>query len=710
MPDISFVGRLLAEMTLEEKLGQLNMINAIEPPDGREVMEQQIAAGTIGSVLNIHGAEKTGALQRLAVDQSRLKIPLLFGLDVLHGHYTISPIPLAEAGAFDPELWARTARMSAEEAVRAGITLTFAPMLDVSRDPRWGRIAECPGEDPWVACRYAEARVRAFQDSDLAKPGSIAATAKHIGAYGAVSAGRDYDSVDVSERLLAEVYLPPFFAAVKAGVAAVMPSFNDVGGIPMTAHGGILNDLLRNQWGFDGVVVSDYMAVAELIVHGVAEDTSAAAALALRSGVDIDMQSQAYVRGLPAALQRGDISLDNIDRAVHRVLQLKLRLGLFDDPYRRIALPPLSAETVAQYTALTREAARRSIVLLKNERDLLPLPRKAKRIALIGPLADSPLDMFGPWFAAAPMQSVTIVQGLRNALPNADIRQAEGAPIEGDDESGIPAAVAAARDMDIVILAIGETKEISGEAHSRGRIDLPGRQRALAEAILALGKPTIVILSHGRPLAVPWLFERADAVLATWFLGSEAGHAIADVLTGAYNPTAKLAATWPYDAGQIPIYFSRRSTGRPAAPDVYFSARHLDLPYEPQFHFGHGLSYTRFVVSNLTATPAEISAGGSITVEAAVANLGNVAGEETMFLFLRDPVASIARPVLELKGVAKAVLASGERKSVRFVLGYDDLAFLDRKLTPRVEPGIFEIFIGPSAERARLISTTVRCR
>jgi len=701
------IERLIGAMTLEEKLGQLNMINAIEPPDGPEEMARQIRAGLVGSVLNVHGAEKTNALQRIALEESRLKIPLIFSLDVLHGHYTIFPIPLAEAGAFDPVLWEETARASAEETTRAGISLTFAPMLDICRDPRWGRIAECPGDDPFVGCRFAEAKVRGFQGGDLASGDSVAATAKHLGAYGAVAAGRDYDSVDVSERLMREVYLPPFEAAVKAGVAAIMPSFNDLAGIPMTANGNVLDDLLRRTWGFDGVIVSDYMAVAELMAHGVAADIPAAAALALKAGVDIDMQAQAYLKGLPIALERGAVAMADIDRAVRRVLALKERLGLFDDPWRRVSMPPLSVHDQARLTALARESAKRSIVLLKNEGPVLPLASDNRKIALIGPLADSPLDMFGPWFAAAPMESVTILQGLRAALPDAEIRHVAGVTIEGDDESGIPAAVEAARAMDVVILALGETKEISGEAHSRGRIGLPGRQRALAEAVLALGKPVIVLLSHGRPLALPWLFERAAAALSTWFLGSEAGHAIADVLTGAYNPSGRLAVTWPYDVGQIPIYHARRSTGRPAHPDVYFSARHLDLPIEPQFHFGHGLSYTCFAVDNVIATPVEIGPGETVTVDVDVSNEGDRAGEQTLFLFLRDPVASVARPMLELKSVKKAGLAPGERQVVRFQLSPDDLSFLDRNLQPCTEAGTFEIYVGPSADRTQLKSATI---
>ena len=703
------VDRLLAGMTLAEKLGQLNMIDAGMPPDGEAEMERQIREGGIGSLLNIFDTARLNAWQRMAVEDSRLKIPLILCLDVLHGHYTIFPIPLAEAGAFDPALWERTARASAEETTRAGLALTFAPMLDVCRDPRWGRIAECPGEDALVASRYAQAKVRGLQGAGLASPNAVAATAKHLGAYGAVAAGRDYGSVDVSERQLAETYLPPFRAAVEAGVAAIMPSFNDLAGVPMTAHGAMLNDLVRGHWGFDGVMVSDYTAVAELMAHGVAGDLVEAAALALNAGIDIDMQDQAYVRGLPDALKRGLVAMADIDRAVRRVLELKLRLGLFDDPYRRVTAPALSAADRATLTALARNAAARSVVLLKNERNVLPLSRDTKKIALVGPLADAPLEMFGPWFAAAPFESVTILQGLRAALPQADIRHVPGVAIEGDDETGIAAAVAAGRAADIVLLPLGETKDMSGEAHSRGRIELPGRQRALAEAMLALGKPTVAILSHGRPLALPWLFERAGAVLATWFLGSEAGHGIADVLTGAHNPSARLAVTWPADGGQIPIFHSQRATGRPANSEVYFSNRHIDLPIEPQFRFGHGLSYTRFAVTKVAATPTEFTADQTVVVEAEIANEGAVAGEETVFVFVRDPVASVARPVLELRGFAKLTLAPGERRSVRFALKRDDFSFLDAKLEPRVEPGAFEILLGPCADRKRLRSVTIRC-
>jgi beta-glucosidase len=698
---------LLAAMTLDEKLGQLNMIDAGAPPGGEAGLARDIRAGRIGSLLNVYGADETGALQRIAVLESRLRIPLLLGYDVLHGHRTIFPIPLAEACAFDPALWEATAQAAAQEATRDGLALTFAPMLDVARDPRWGRMAESPGEDAWLASRFGEAKIRGLQGNDLASPERLAAVAKHIGAYGAVAGGREYASADVSERDLEEVHLPPFGAAARAGVAAVMPSQNDVAGIPANAHGGILNGFLRGRAGFAGVVISDYLSIAELIVHGIATDLPQAAVCALHAGVDIDMQSQAYVGALPAALDQGAVTIDDIDRAVRRVLTLKARLGLFDDPFARTGQPPLTPAAQARLAALARDAARRSIVLLKNEGGVLPLSGRVRRIALVGPLADAPLEMFGPWFAAAGLEAATIRDGLRAALPEAEIRHVAGVPIEQDDERGIAEAVAAGQGADIVILSLGEAKTLSGEAHSRGRIGLPGRQRALAEALLGLGKPTVAVLSHGRPLTLPWLFARADAVLATWFLGSQAGHGIADVLTGAHNPSGRLGLTWPVDVGQIPVFHSARPTGRPGRDDVHYSSRHIDLPVAPQFWFGHGLSYTRFRVTRLDASPT-FRFGETVVIEAEVANEGDVAGEETVFLFVRDPVACVARPALELKGVAKAVLAPGASQVVRFTLRPDDFAYLDQHLKARTDPGLFEIFVGPSAEARRLTTTTIR--
>ncbi len=706
----NLVDRLMAAMTLEEKLGQLNMIDAGQPPYEREELHRQIRAGRVGSLLNTYGMEDVDAQQRMAVEESRLRIPLLFGYDVLHGHRTIFPLPIAEACAFDPDLWERTARASVEEAGRDGLTLTFAPMLDVCRDPRWGRIAEGPGEDAHVAARYAESKVRGFQGSDLAARETMAATAKHFVAYGAPAGGRDYGSADISERQLAETYMPPFEAAVRAGVAAIMPSFNDLAGVPMTANGALLNGWARNRWGFKGVMVSDYTAIVELIAHGIAADIAEAAAQALNAGVDISMQDQAFVLGIPDALRRGLVEMETIDRAVRRVLELKARLGLFDDPRRRLAAPPLTQKEKSGLSALAREAARRSAVLLKNERNVLPLARDTKRIAVIGPLGDDPLQMFGCWFAAAGFESATIVQGLRAALPGTEVRHVAGTHIYEPGESGIAEAVEAARGAELVILALGETKEMTGEAQGRGHLDLPGSQRALAEAVLALGRPTVAVICAGRPLTLPWLFERADAALATWFLGSEAGHGIADILTGSHNPGGKLCVTWPYDVAQIPIFHSQRPTGRPANPDVYFCNRHVDLPIPPQFPFGHGLSYTRYAVRGLSATPDEFGPDQTLQVEAEIANEGERAGEETVFLFLRDPVAEVGRPVMELKAFAKVALQPGERGKVRFALAPSDLDYLGRDLKPRRDAGGFEILVGPSADRTRLASVKVRMR
>jgi beta-glucosidase len=702
------IDRLLARMTLEQKLGQLNMVDGSLPHNGHAALEDDIRAGRVGSVLNVYGAP-TRALQRIAVAESALGIPLFFGLDVLHGHHTIFPVPLAEAGAFDPNLWRLTARAAAEEATGDGIDLTFAPMLDVSREPRWGRIVESPGEDSLVASRYAVAKVQGFQGDDLSRPDAIAATAKHFVAYGAVIAGREYASVDISERQLRETHLPPFEAAVRAGVAAIMPAFNDVAGVPMSAHRALMRKLVRETWGFGGVMLSDYNAVAELAAHGLARDAGEAAALALDAGMDIDMHALAYPRALPAAIEQGRATVAQIDAAVRRVLRLKQALGLFDEPFRRSGAAPLASARRAEITALARDAARRSIVLLRNDPAILPLARDLRRVALIGPLADAPLEMLGPWFAAAGIDGhISIREGLEAALGRGRIGFAEGVPMTADDASGIPDALALARQADVIVLALGEPKTLTGEGNSRGHIGLPGRQRDLAEALFALGKPTVTILTHGRPLALPWLFAKPGAVLATWFLGSQAGHAIADVLIGATNPGGKLAITWPVDVAQIPIHFAERATGRPGRPDEHFTSRWIDLPLEPQFPFGHGLSYTTFEISELRATPFAPRIGDAIEVEATVRNTGGTAGEETVFLFIRDPVATIARPKLELKDFVKVMLAPGEAQPVRFAFTTDDLGYLDADLTPRIDPGDIDILIGPSADAKRLMRTTIK--
>ena len=704
------IDTLLATMTVAEKIGQLNMVassGVVTGPGELHDLHEGIRAGRIGNLLNLWGADETRAVQRLAVEQSRLGVPLLMGLDVIHGHRTIFPVSLAEACQFAPALWEKTARVAAEEATEDGVALTFAPMLDVARDPRWGRIIESPGEDTWVASQMAAAKTRGFQGRDLGARDSLAATAKHLCAYGAVTAGREYASADVSERTLQEIYLPPFAAAVAAGVAAIMPAFIDVAGAAMTANAKLLQGWLRGVIGFDGVLISDYNAVAELLKHGVAADLVEAAALALNAGVDIDMTSGAYMQCLPEALERGLITMSAIDASVRRVLKLKERLDLFDDPYRRGSVPPKAASAVER-RELARDAGRRAIVLLSNRTEVLPLSPEIRRIAVIGPLAAAPREMLGSWASAGrPDDAVSILEGLKAALPQCRIDHAAGVDVAGQDTDGIPAAVGLCAAAETVVLCLGESAAMSGEAASRVDLGLPGRQRALAEAVLGLGKPVVVTLSSGRPLTLPWLFERAGAVLATWFLGQEAGRAIADVVTGKFNPTGRLPVSWPRHVGQVPIFYNELPSGRPFAPGVHYSSTYLDAPPTPQFPFGHGLSYSRFSLFDLHCEPTRVEGDDTIDVSVAVHNESVLDGEATVFLFVRDPVASIARPLLELKGVQKVVLKAGERKDVMWRLPVADLSFVGQSLDRVLEPGRFEIHVGQSADAANLLSAAI---
>jgi beta-glucosidase len=702
---------LLATMTIAEKIGQLNMVasfRAVTGPGALRDVDEGIRAGRIGNLLNLWGADEAQAVQRLAVEESRLGIPLLLGLDVIHGHRTIFPVPLAEACLLAPDLWEKTARAAAEEATEDGIAMTFAPMLDVARDPRWGRVVEGPGEDPWIASQIATAKTRGFQGHDLAAANSLAATAKHFCAYGAVTAGREYASVDVSERTLREIYLPPFSSAVVAGTAAIMPAFNDVAGVPMTANAPLLHGWLRGHLGFDGVLISDYNAIAELLNHGVAEDIVEAAALALKAGVDIDMVSNAYVQGLPEALARGLVTMAEIDASVRRVLNLKQRLGLFDDPYRRGRVRHGAEHEAADRRKLAREVARRAIVLLTHGGSLLPLSPEIRHIVLIGPLAAASDEMLGPWASAGSGQkAVSILEGLAAALPQCRIDCARGVDSTGQGTDGISAAIDLCHDAEVVVLCLGETASMSGEAASRAGLGLSAGQRALAEAVFTLGKPVVVLLSSGRPLAVPWLFERADAALATWFLGSEAGNAVADVLTGKFNPTGKLPITWPRHGGQVPIFYNQRPSGRPTKAGEPYTSAYLDVPVTPQFPFGHGLSYSRFALRDLRCSPSHVKAGEFLDVSVTVRNDSQVDGEATLFLFVRDVVASVARPLLELKGVLKIGLAAGMSGDVTWRLPVEDLAFIGPRLDPILEPGRFKIEVGQSADAAELLTGIV---
>jgi beta-glucosidase len=702
-------------MTLPEKLGQLTMTAggyAVTGPVRVEDPTGAIVAGTIGNLLNVVGADEVFRMQRLAVEESRLRVPLLIGFDVIHGHRTLFPVPLAETALFDPLTWALSAREAAVEASADGVAMTFAPMLDVSRDPRWGRGVEGPGEDPWLAARFAEAKVRGFQGSDLAAPGALAAVAKHFCAYGPVTAGREYASVDISERTVHEVHLPAFAAGVACGVAAVMPAFNDLAGVPMTANAALLRDCLRGRLHFDGVIVSDYNAIGELINHGVAANLTEAAALALNAGVDIDMMANAYRHGLPGAVERELVSLAQIDAAVRRVLVLKERLGLFEDPYRRGRIAQAAA-SLAERRVLARAVSARAIVLLKNERSVLPLADSVRRLGVIGPLADAAAEMGGPWPGAADCEThVSVLAGLAAGLPEVQILHARGVAIDGESMADAGAAIDVCAQADTILMCLGEAAAMSGEAASRAHLGLPGRQRAFAQAVLerarALGKPVVALLFSGRPLIVPWLIERADAVLACWFLGSEAGNAIADVLTGRISPSGRTPVTWARAAGQIPLFFGQRPSGRPADPKDPFTSKYLDTPNEPLFAFGHGLSYGRFALSNLRVMPEQVRESDTIEVRVDVTNEGARAAEETAFLFIHDKLASIARPLLELKGFGKIVLEPGDKGTITLHLQAAQLRFLGIDLTPVFEAGEVEILVGPCADRAQLLSASIQ--
>ena len=711
---INRVEQLIRAMTLAEKLGQLTMTASGYTVTGPIIAgdsTDSIRDGTLGNLLNMVGAEHCHEMQRLAVEGSRLGIPLLIGLDIIHGHRTQFPVPLAETACFDPGTWTLTAREAAIEAAADGLALTFAPMLDISRDPRWGRGVEGPGEDPWLGTRLAEAKVHGFQGDDLTAADSLAACAKHFCAYGPVTAGREYAAVDISERTVHEVHLPPFTAAIKAGVATFMPSFTDLAGIPMTIHVGLLRGWLREKHGFDGVIISDYNAIGELIKHGVAADHIEAATLALKAGVDIDMMADAYRRGLPIALERGWVTMEDIDASVRRVLLLKGRLGLFDDPYRRGSKADTAAAR-ARRRRIARDAATRSIVLLKNERETLPLGA-VRTLALIGPMADAGPEMGGPWGAAQDFAShVSPLAGLSHAFGAADILHEAGVGIRDDDTTGIAAAVDLCERADAIVLCVGEAANMSGEAASRALLDLPGQQKNLVESVLAraqgLGKRVTVVLFSGRPLVLPWLFDKADAVVAAWFLGSEAGNAIAAVLAGAVSPSGRTPMAWPRAVGQIPVFFGQRPSGRPFDPEDHYTSKYLDIPNEPLFPFGHGLTYGRFTLSNLRVTPGRVAETDTLEVRVDIKNVGKQRAEETVFLFTHDKVATVTRPLLELKGFGKIALDPGASGTVTLQLPATELKFPGLDLQPVFEPGELEILVGPCADRRQLLLATVQ--
>jgi beta-glucosidase len=685
------IDALLARMTLEEKLGQLTQYTASEPQ-----LDELIARGLVGSVFNFGGAAATNRLQRIATQQSRLGIPLLFGHDVIHGYRTIFPNPLAIAATWDPAAAELTARTAAREARAAGIRWTFAPMVDIARDPRWGRIAEGAGEDPFLGSAMARAQVRGFQGADPAAGDAVLACAKHFAAYGAAEAGRDYNTTDLSERTLREVYLPPFRAAVDEGVASLMTGFNAINGVPATVNAHLLQSILREEWGFDGFVVSDYEAVEQLIPHGVAATAEEAAVKSILAGVDMNMVDGAYTT-LARAVEEGRLPEAVVDRAVRRVLRAKAQAGLFSTP-----LTPEDGEARVTLLPAHREAARsvaeKAIVLLRNEGDLLPLSKTVGTLALIGPFVDDGQQMLGSWYAAGKgEESTTILQAVRGEVsPKTRVLHEKGIDIlEGTDE-GIANAVAAAREADVVVAFLGEAGRMSGEARSRVSLAMQGRQQELLEALVATGKPVVLVVKSGRPLAIEWAAEHVPAILYGWFLGTEAGPALANVLFGDVSPSGKLPVTIPRSVGQIPIYYNHLRTGRPATEGEYTS-KYIDSPNEPLWPFGHGLSYTTFRYGDLRLDADSMTATGSITVSAAVTNRGARPADEIVQLYLADPVASLSRPVKELKGFQRISLRPGETKRLSFTITREALEFFDGERWV-AEPGTFRVWIGPSSQ------------
>ncbi len=714
LPVPAFVDSLLQQMTVAEKAGQLTLLpsawgggvaTALNPPTNGPSFEQQleeVAKMRLTGVFNGNGAEMARRMQTVAMTGARLKIPLLFAADVIHGHRTIFPVPVGEAASFEPELAERTARMAAYEAAAAGIDWTFAPMVDIARDQRWGRTMEGAGEDVHLGMLIAAARVKGFQGKDLKDNDAMLACAKHFAAYGAAEAGLDYNTVDVSERTLREVYLPPFKAGFDAGALSAMASFNEISGIPSTGNEWLMRTILRGEWSFEGFVVSDYTGDMEMIDHGFAADAREAAKLAFLAGVDMSMTSGFYRDHLPDLVEKGEVPVERLNESVRKVLAMKARLGLFDDPFRRIDLKREKARSrTRQALALSREAGRKSIVLLKNEGDLLPLPKSGRRIAIIGPFAEGQHDINGPWVVYGDNKlAVDLATGVRAAVADkASVSVALGSGVEEPLAGGIAAAVAAAQAADVVLLAIGESENMSGEAQSRTDITVPAPQMELAEAVAKTGKPIVVVLKNGRALALSDAVADSGAILVTWFLGSESGHSIADVLFGDYSPAGRLPCSFPRAAGQQPYYYNHKPTGRPnpEGPLQPYKAHYRGIPNSALYPFGHGLTYGKAEYSDLSV-PGTLAWDGEISVSAKITNRGGRAIEEVVQLYIRDRTASVTRPVRELKAFRKLALAAGASETVTFKLRRDQLLFIGRENKPTVEPGLFDVWIAPSAE------------
>ncbi len=713
------IDALLKKMTIEEKIGQLNQYSfdwrATGPITVKRDQEEAIKAGKVGSMLNVLGATYTRQYQEIAM-QSRLKIPLLFGQDVIHGYKTTFPIPLAEASSWDLEAMELSARIAATEAAAGGIHWVFGPMVDIARDPRWGRVMEGAGEDTYLGSKIAYARVKGFQGK-LGDTNAVMACAKHFAAYGAAVGGRDYNSVDMSNRMLWETYLPPFKAAVDAGVSTLMNSFNDINGIPASGNKYILSDILKGKWKFKGFVVSDWGSIGEMVAHGYAKDKKGAALAAITAGTDMDMESNAYRENLAQLVKEKQVSIALVDDAVRRILRKKFELGLFDDPFKFSNLERQKRElNNPEHTKIAREIAGKSIVLLKNipllggsGAGVLPLSKDIKTIAFIGPMVKPLRANHGAWaINLKDVDSSYIVsqwKGLENKVgKNTQLLYAKGCEIEGENKDGFADAIAIANQSDVVILSIGERFDMAGEARSRSNIHLPGVQEDLVKAIMATGKPVVVLINAGRPLIFNWTADNVPAILYTWWLGSEAGNAIADVLFGDVNPSAKLPMSFPREEGQIPIYYNNFNTGRPFENNQNspFRSAYIDLPSTPKFSFGFGLSYTAFEYSDLKLSKKKMKNTENLEVSVNITNTGNFSGEEIVQLYIRDRVGSVVRPIMELKDFQKIKLNAGETKTIKFIIDNQKLSFYNDKLEYKSEPGDFDLMIGASSSDIRL--------
>lgn len=728
------VQALLEKMTLEEKIGQLNLLT---PGGGvatgsvvSKNVEAKIKAGQVGGLFGVAGPERVRIAQELAVNNTRLKIPLLIGSDVIHGYKTTFPIPLGLSSSWDMALMEKVARIAATEATADGINWNFSPMVDIARDPRWGRIAEGAGEDPYLGSAIAKAMVKGYQGIDLMEPNTMLACVKHFALYGASEAGRDYHSVDMGKVKMFNQYLPPYKAAIDAGVTSVMTSFNDVDGIPASGNKWLLTDLLRDRWGFNGFVVSDYTSVNEMTTHGLG-NLQAVSALSLKAGLDMDMVGEGFLTTLKKSVDEGKVTEDEITQACRRVLEAKYKLGLFKDPYRYLDGNRAKRDILtAEHRQAAREIAARSFVLLKNHHQILPIKKDAK-IALVGPLADSRNNMLGTWAPTGnPDLAVTVLEGFKNVAPGARITYAKGANITDDPELAkkvnvfgprimidkrppknlLEEAIKVAQQADVVIAVVGEATEMSGEAASRTNISIPDSQKKLINALVETGKPIALVLMSGRPLVITEELKQPIGILQVWHPGVEAGNAIADVVFGNYNPSGKLTATWPRNVGQIPIYHSVKNTGRPTPLGEFqkFKSNYLDSPNSPLLPFGYGLSYTAFEYSDLTLDKTEIGPQESITAKVTLKNTGEYDGEQVVQLYLRDVVRSITPPVKQLKGFKKVFLKKGEAKTVELTLMPDDLKFYNSALKFVAEPGDFEVFIGSHSEDTQKVSFKLR--